>query len=184
MNDGCRVVFEVLSNFWSLVSVMNSPHSKRRKTLDDYFGHPAKRSQPARPNSQAAENNTSVPPGLSIIPDFVTIKEQTRLLAFLDSQEWRTDLSRRTMHYGGTYCLMPPKSASPAERAATEKNVITAPPIPNEMGWLIGRMAERKLFGSEARPQYCIVSVACFLRSHSSYHKQTLRQLSANAEQQ
>jgi len=135
---------------------MNPLQSKKRKTLDDYFGTSAKRSNILCPSKRNANNSTSIP-GLSIISDFVTAEEQTTLLAFLDSQKWRTDLARRTMHYGGTYCLMPPKSASPAERAAVEKNIITAPSLPDELSWLVDRLVEQKLYEPEARPQYCIV---------------------------
>jgi len=53
----------------------------------------------------------SLPPGLSLLRDFITPDEERMLLTYLARQEWRTDLRRRTIHYGGTYCKLPPRVA-------------------------------------------------------------------------
>lgn len=41
--------------------------------------------------------------GLSYIKDFITLEEQTALLAEIDQNPWLTDLSRRVQHYGYRY---------------------------------------------------------------------------------
>lgn len=103
-------------------------------------------------------------PGLELWTDFVTLPEQESILQFLnDSQQctWRTDLSRRTMHFGGDYCIMPPRP-SKADIAAgasvkVKPEIITAPPVPPELMWILDRMNEREIYQQGDRPQYCIV---------------------------
>ncbi|KAI9733752.1 MAG: hypothetical protein M1818_007166 [Claussenomyces sp. TS43310] len=122
-------------------------------------------------------------PGLTVAPDFITAAEETALLSFLNNPArctWRTDLSRRSMHFGGTYCCFsPPKQASRnqaigrTESAASTKrdepprslskqqqqqDVIHAPPMPPEFDWLLDRFSQQHIFQSSQRPQYCIVN--------------------------
>lgn len=128
------------------------PASLKRKTLHDYF------QSPTRPLGSPEPPQSCNIPGLSLLPNFVTPTAQATLLSFLDTENWRTDLSRRTIHYGGTYCLMPPKTASAAERDAISKTIITAPPIPNTLNWVIDRMiTNNHLYKPDAPPTFCIV---------------------------
>ncbi|EON63022.1 hypothetical protein W97_02248 [Coniosporium apollinis CBS 100218] len=129
--------------------------SKKRKTLHDYFKAPSKTPSGEPALKQPRESSI---PGFSVLPSLVSPSEQENILAFLKNQAWRTDLSRRTIHYGGTYCLMPPKNATTAERAAVERNIIPAPPIPLELHWLIDRMVARGFYDDHARPEFCIVN--------------------------
>lgn len=39
-------------------------------------------------------------PGLTYIPDYITEEEETKLLEVIDSQEWSSDIKRRTQQYG------------------------------------------------------------------------------------
>lgn len=144
---------------------MTAP-SLKRKTLHDYFQSQSPcQSAPKRtlyalkcPISTATTTTSpNLPVGLSIIPDFVTTAEQATLVSFLEAETWRTDLSRRTIHYGGTYCLMPPKAASVAERAAISKRTITAQSIPNSLRWVIDRMIATDLYPAGLPPRFCIV---------------------------
>ncbi|KAF2090718.1 hypothetical protein K490DRAFT_62040 [Saccharata proteae CBS 121410] len=141
---------------------MTTTPIKKRKTLHDYFvsseSSSANRPPKQRQTQQTQQRQQTDIPGLSLAPGFVTAAEEASLLAFLDTQTWRTDLSRRTMHYGGTYCLMPPKNASPAERAAIERNIIAAPALPAELDFLIDRMVAKELYRADARPGFCIVN--------------------------
>jgi alkylated DNA repair dioxygenase AlkB len=41
--------------------------------------------------------------GLLYIPDFVSADEEISLLQIIDARPWRTDLNRRTQHYGYIY---------------------------------------------------------------------------------
>ena len=43
------------------------------------------------------------PKGFQYIPNFLTEKENAYLFNTLSEQEWRTDLKRRTQHYGARY---------------------------------------------------------------------------------
>ncbi|KAL2350645.1 hypothetical protein BJ546DRAFT_382737 [Cryomyces antarcticus] len=165
----------------------------KRKTLHDYFHKEAKPAvdectshgadSPKKPKSRLGpsgetrgllnKSDLSVP-GLSVLQSFVSPVEQATLLAFLDSQTWRTDLSRRTKHYGGTYCLMPSATATPAERAAISQTIVTAPPIAPELHWLIERMVSRAIYAPTARPEFCIVNE--YLRPHGiSAHVENFR---------
>lgn len=97
-------------------------------------------------------------PGLEVHHDFVDPNEERELIAFLNGAskcKWRTDLTRRTMHFGGTYCLMPSKANS---LSTSKPEILHAPPMPQEMDWLIKRLVDANVFSSSQIPQYCIVN--------------------------
>jgi hypothetical protein len=133
-------------------------YPKKRKTLHDYFGS----SQPSyTPRSMATtltSPKTSHVPGLEIIFDFVTPFEESTILSFLSAQQWRTDLARQVIHYGGTFCLMPPRGATQAERKEIESTIIKAESIPSELEFIIDKMVDIDLYADIARPRYCIVN--------------------------
>lgn len=143
--------------------------SKKRKAINDFFKPSCKRScaEPillASPSGFGEESKQAFTvkgtpvPGLTVLLDFIKPAEERVILDFLyDSFKcnWRTDLSRRTMHFGGTYCLMPPKSDTPSR---TKPEIHQAPPMPEELEWLIQRMVDADVFPSNQRPQYCIVN--------------------------
>ncbi len=134
---------------------MTTPASKKRKTLHHYFDQnnraPAVQSRPSTP--------VELPiPGLALILDFVTADEEAALLTFLETRKWRTDLRRRCIHYGGTYCLMPPRDASVEERQRIEGTVIEADPLPTELDFVVDRMLEHGLYQEENKPAFCIVN--------------------------
>lgn len=146
-----------------------SPGNKR-KAIDEFFQPLAKHRKHATAPSLAlqqtdskkilgiSESKTSVP-GLGLYETFVTAVEEQQILDFLNDGSrcsWRTDLSRRTMHFGGTYCLMPPSTASSHERE--QSKVLQAPSMPEELSWLIDRMVTSGIFERNKKPQYCIVN--------------------------
>lgn len=142
--------------------------SRKRKAIHDFFKPISKRPRPKRvstPTPRLEGNSkqaftvkeTSVP-GLTLLLNFIQPGEEEGILSFLDkpsSCTWRTDLSRRTMHFGGTYCLMPPKSNIPTK---AKPEILQAPPMPGELKWLIQRMVDEHVFPNSQRPQYCIVN--------------------------
>lgn len=153
---------------------MESP-SKKRKTITDFYSHfpSAARSSP----SIFAPIQTAVP-GLTLLKNFVTATEETKILAFLNSERctWRTDLSRKTIHFGGEYCLMPPRGPEPkAKRRRSgdaeglcpdpeappikkpKPQILQAPDMPAELDWLIQRMIDCGIYKEDKKPQYCIV---------------------------
>lgn len=153
---------------------MESP-SKKRKTITDFYGHfpSAARSSP----SIFAPVQTAVP-GLTLLKNFITATEETKILAFLNSERctWRTDLSRKTIHFGGEYCLMPPRGPEPeAKRRRSvdaeglcpdpeappikkpKPQILQAPDMPAELDWLIQRMIDCGIYKEDKKPQYCIV---------------------------
>ena len=151
---------------------MNTAPSRKRKTLHDYFASPIHKQPPhyTPANTLYLQSPASPVPGLSILPNFVSPTEESSLLLFLATQKWRTDLSRRTIHYGGTYCLMPPRNATPDERKQIEGTVLTADKIPSELTWLLDRMVDRDLYGAGARPEFCIVyATLCFSSTAPSF---------------
>ena len=150
---------------------MSDPARKKRKAIHDYFPPRTKRvaaygKPPPEPSYETKKHKllenhaTATPvPGLALHPSFVTAKEEQQILGFLDNEAkctWRTDLSRRTMHFGGTYCLMPPKSTSTKQTAHPE--ILQAPDLPEELSWLIDRIVDAGIFQADKRPQYCIVN--------------------------
>jgi len=137
---------------------MSAQRNKRQKTITSFFTRADSQAaiDPATSRRAGIENRNI--PGLTIHSNFVTKDEEASLLKFLDEQPWRTDLSRRTIHYGGTYCLMAPRSASPAEKRAIENTIVTAASIPTELDWLVDRMIETGLYPHCKRPTYCIVN--------------------------
>lgn len=148
-----------------------APINRKRKTINDFFVPVAKRtaiqksansheSLPVLSSNEAIKRHeiqeTSVP-GLTLHNNFITPSEEQTILAFLNNPckcTWRTDLSRRTMHFGGTYCLMPPKPST----QTTKPQILQAPPIPPELAWLIQRLVDAHIFPDDERPQYCIVN--------------------------
>lgn len=130
---------------------------QKRKCIDDFFTSTPRGKKP-KPEARHDETDIGHIPGLHIINDFVTCEEEQKVLDFLDTQHWRTDLARRCIHFGGSYCLMPPRTATQAERKAIESNIIEAPPIPGELGFIITRMLEQKLYAVKSKPEYCIVN--------------------------
>lgn len=141
----------------------------KRKTITDFFTpfpkHPRTSvlESESLKDTQIIPSNTSkqqVPcvPGLIVHQDFVTTIEEQRILAFLNDSSkctWRADLSRRTMHFGGTYCLMPSRADSPSN---AKPQILHAPAMPQEFDWLIQRMVDANVFANDQRPQYCIVN--------------------------
>lgn len=147
-----------------------SPATKR-KAINDFFLPVAKHVASLEPKKRELEESVSTlskhlgsrgtsVPGLTLHPDFITSNEECNILAFLNDTArcvWRTDLSRRTMHFGGTYCLMPTKTEAKASSQSKPK-ILQAPPMPEEFAWLIQRMVDAAIFPDDKRPQYCIVN--------------------------
>lgn len=131
---------------------------RKRKTLDDFFvsSGPNKSIKVLPPVCQV-QHSDSVP-GLEIHSDFVSASEEDAIVVFLEGQAWRTDLARRVIHYGGTYCCMPPRTATAEERQRIENTILKAQPMPSEFGFLTDRMIGRKLYTKAAIPKYCIVN--------------------------
>ena len=143
--------------------------SKKRKAINNFFKPIDKRQSPAQvllapqygleENSKQAFSVKETPvPGLTLLLNFITLTEQQSILSFINDPAkctWRTDLSRRTMHFGGTYCLMPSKSDILAK---AKPRILQAPPIPRDLEWLIQRMVDAHVFPENQRPQYCIVN--------------------------
>lgn len=149
---------------------MQAPPTKR-KAINDFFQPSPKRSttqsqlDASKTDDESVQlNHTPIPEstsvtGLTLHRDFVSSAEEPEILHFLNDPtrcSWRTDLSRRTMHFGGTYCLMPPKTQSGDQ--PSKPQVLQAPPMPVELGWLIQRMVDARVFPSDKRPQYCIIN--------------------------
>jgi alkylated DNA repair dioxygenase AlkB len=118
----------------------------------------------------SSEVKTTAVPGLELHEEFITPAEENAILAFLTDPSrctWRTDLSRRTMHFGGTYCLFTqPNKPSNAtvdpslnsSEAKTRPAIIQAPPMPVELSWLLDRFTEKGIFLPSQQPQYLIVN--------------------------
>ncbi|MCJ1486674.1 hypothetical protein MMC06_006852, partial [Schaereria dolodes] len=140
---------------------------KKRKTVTDFFSPLQKRIK--TPQQKGMLLSTPVP-GLNLYKDFVSLEEEKSILTFLNSEKctWRTDLSRKTMHFGGQYCLMPPKEAlisqdsiSPGPPTSTSRpqvQTVQAPSMPSEFSWLIQRMVSYGIYPTSRTPQYCIVN--------------------------
>jgi alkylated DNA repair dioxygenase AlkB len=131
---------------------------KKRKTLHDYFESNEPNSTSGNSITIAAISNVPHVSGLEIIPNFVTLAEESTILSFLSTQQWRTDLARRVIHYGGTYCLMPSRRAIEAERKAIESAIITAESFPSQLEFIIDKMVESDIYTDTSRPQHCIVN--------------------------
>lgn len=150
---------------------MGDPARKKRKAIHDYFLPSTKRvaahdepsseilCQVREHKSQDILASMTAVPGLTLHSSFVTAREEQQILDFLNNAAkctWRTDLSRRTIHFGGTYCLMPPKS-TPIDKTA-QPEILQAPDLPEELSWLIERLVDADIFQADKVPQYCIVN--------------------------
>lgn len=132
---------------------------QKRRNIEDFFTPTKSRCLESNQQSRPRRADLShVVPGLSIYHEFATPGEESEVVAFLDRQKWRTDLARRVIHYGGSYCLMPPKNATPEERKKIESTIITADPLPKKLDFLLDRMIERGLYTDVSKPGYCIVN--------------------------
>ena len=133
--------------------------NRKRRNIEDFFT-PSKRSCPNQSpvSSPRKQDLGHLVPGLSMYHDFATASDESALLIFLDAQPWRNDLARRVIHYGGTYCLMAPRDATPEERRGIESNIITAEPVPAELHFLLHRMVSHGIYTISSRPEYSIVN--------------------------
>ncbi|KAL8828958.1 MAG: hypothetical protein Q9170_006378 [Blastenia crenularia] len=143
--------------------------AKKKATIDDFFVPNRKETKlPKSINSAQGNDEEKVSgeapskvvavPGLSLFGEFVTRTEEKEILNFLNDSTrctWRTDLSRRTMHFGGTFCLMPRKN-DVFDQAKLE--IVQAPELPPELHWLVQRLIDRRVYEDGQRPQYCIVN--------------------------
>lgn len=68
-------------------------------TLTDSRARAPARSVAKQPNREP----TGAPQGLIIIPEFITPREETALLAAIDSASWDSSMSRKVQHYGWRY---------------------------------------------------------------------------------
>lgn len=84
-------------------------------------------------------------PGLTIMPDFISIKEEKDLLDFVNKQRWRKDLGRRVQHYGYRYDY------------GTRKPINDVEDIPEIFNAFIDRLIELELWTTE-RPTQMIVN--------------------------
>ena len=145
---------------------MKSSVMKKRKAINDFITPIAKHKASTNPKNRVechgkeeadcvSAQKTSVP-GLTIQHDFVNHNEETTIIDFLNDPSkctWRTDLGRRTMHFGSTYCLMQPKSNASSQ---AKPQILQAPSMPVEFDWLIQCMVNARIFQDDQRPQYCI----------------------------
>lgn len=162
---------------------MASASLKKRQVPLDFFVALSKRVssslvQTTAP-SKSATPQDGVVPGLRILPDFITRDEEKAILDYLNSDQcsWRTDLSRRTMHFGGQYCLYTrPISGQPPPPPKPE--ILEAPPLPTQLQWLIDRFVEAGVYAEidHKRPEYVIVNEyvnSCGISAHTenfSFH--------------
>lgn len=132
----------------------------KQGNLLNYFNLQTSPSKPptspvSTPKSKIARTaDRGIPNGLSLIPEFTTPAEELFLLNFFDTQPWRTDLARRTMHFGGTYCCMPAKGSDPPIKPEIKQ----APPIPPEFDNLMQKFIAAGIYEPDALPEYCIVN--------------------------
>ena len=77
-----------------------------------------------------------LPPGASLIPDWISPAEETALSAFLDAGEWSGELRRRVRHFGYRYDYR--------ARIVTPESRIG--PLPEELKGLGRRMVEAGIF--------------------------------------
>ena len=151
------------------------PPSKKHKTITDFYSHVSSSTKTLPAILPPLQTPV---PGLTLHKNFVTASEESQILAFLNSEKctWRTDLSRKTMHFGGEYCLMPPKKPEPKGKRRRngdaeglcpdpeapplkkpKPQILQAPDMPEEFDWLIQRMIDRGIYKEDRKPQYCIV---------------------------
>lgn len=136
---------------------------RKRKVLEDFFVVSNRSSKYVKGSLGTSAilchpSQSDTVPGLEIRSDFISESEEEALLEFLEQQEWRTDLARRVIHYGGTYCLMPPRTATPEERQKIQDTILTAPPMPHQFDLITTRMADQQLYTKATLPEFCIVN--------------------------
>lgn len=74
--------------------------------------------------------------GLQYISDFISREEESELISTIDSQEWNTELKRRTQHYGYKYDYF-------------KKNVDSSlylGPVPSFLQPYLDRLVEKNIF--------------------------------------
>lgn len=78
--------------------------------------------------------DTQLPPGLTLIENFIDADEEARLMAAVDAAPWDSTLKRRVQHYGMRYDY--------DRRTVTETELgsPSVPPIPEWCGFLVDRL--------------------------------------------
>jgi alkylated DNA repair dioxygenase AlkB len=69
--------------------------------------------------------------GLTYIKDFITEKEESDLIEFINSMEWSTVLERRTQHYGYIYSY------------TNMNSIMKTNPIPQQFTFIINALSEK-----------------------------------------
>lgn len=143
----------------SLLKFFSSPTSTARDTKIAASSSKRQPQSKARHITASLNDLSSQVSGLSVIPEFITNDTEEELLGYLDHQAWRTDLARRTMHFGGTYCLMKPRTQQQPEDGESDKpEVIQAPPIPPQFDNLMRLFSDQGIYERNNLPEYCIVN--------------------------
>jgi alkylated DNA repair dioxygenase AlkB len=83
-------------------------------------------------------SSITLPPGASLIPDWITPAQEAALAAFLDAGDWSSELKRRVRHFGYRYDYR--------ARSATRDSRIG--PLPEALQGLAERMVEEGLFAA------------------------------------
>lgn len=139
------------------------PNNKRKSLISDFFTTKRRRLAVSPPPELSLEHPQPIfptVPGLTILRGFVSRDEEQQLLKFLYDPikcTWRTDLNRRCMHFGGTYCLYS-RTNQMHESSNSKPEVLQAPSIPSDLSWLIERFVSKGVFAADMIPQYCIVN--------------------------
>ena len=99
------------------------------------------------PSSQIVETSTPVlPPGIRLLPDFISAEVETDLVAQVDSGMWSNELSRRVQHYGYRYDFRK-RAVDPSMRLG---------PLPGWLHLLALRLFEEGIF--ERVPDQVIIN--------------------------
>jgi alkylated DNA repair dioxygenase AlkB len=89
--------------------------------------------------------DTSAPSGLTYIPNFITLEQESKLVQFLHSQTWdSSEIKRETQHFGTKY------------KYNKSSMSIVVPPIPQEFQFLMEKMVEYGSFDQAIVNRYQI----------------------------
>ncbi|GAM26908.1 hypothetical protein SAMD00019534_100830 [Acytostelium subglobosum LB1] len=82
------------------------------------------------------DDGVQLPPGLSLLTDFITEEEERILVDNIDKSEWKTEIARRTQQYGYHYCYR----LRGVDELDDQGQPMT-PPIPQYLQFLVDRLA-------------------------------------------
>ena len=145
------------------------PAKRQRILFDAGYAVTKPASRPQGPPQETSQRALPDISGLSYMKKFVSVQEEVLILRELDSRPWRSDVQRRTQHYGGYYVykhkapetqrrLQQQGRSQAAAQQSEESNGVKAPEIPSGLWFISDRLIQQGIYSPDDPPTVLVVN--------------------------